>query len=241
MNIIRRPSLLGWFAAWLFTLIPVSPVHALVVYDQPSDFPAGFGLASQNDTSSGGFGNFATTYDSFSLTVATPITDVEWQGAWLPTQGSISAFTLTFWDNSGANSTPGSALLIAHIPGNANETFVGSDVTGLLVFNYSADLPTPFSAVGGTTYWVSIVPDTPTTFPQWFWHTGLDGDARSVQDFFATGRSVIPNDLAFALTVPGPAPVAVLAAAALWFGVRSLRSIAAAGRRSPGSRCRGRR
>jgi hypothetical protein len=203
----------AWTIVCLFVALANTPVHAVVVYNQPSDFPAGTLFASQNDTA-GGFGNFATTFDNFTLTAATTITDVHWQGGYFnpPTLAPISTFTLIFWDNSAVN-TPGAALLTAHIPGNANETLVGPG-SNVLIFDYSVDLPVPFVAAGGTTYWLSIVPDLPFP-PQWGWHTGTGGDGRVVQDF--SGRSVLETDLAFALTgevraVPGPASLALVVA-----------------------------
>jgi len=200
-----------------------------IVYNQPSNFPVtgAPGLyASQNDNGPGGIGNFATAYDNFTLAHTTAVSDVTWQGGYFlpPTQGTganaITAFTLTFWSNNAG--TPGVALLSQTIPGNANETFVGSETAttngGNLVFNYSTDLTIPFVANGGTPYWLSIVPDL--TFEtsesgQWGWHTGTGGDGSSQQDFFGQ-RHTNPSDLAFALSsqtapVPEPASLAVWA------------------------------
>ncbi len=219
-------------------LIAATAARAGIVYNQPSDFPVSGApgvYASQNDNGPTGAGNFATAYDNFTLSQTTVIKGVTWQGAYFlpPNAGTgadaITAFTLTFWsDNAG---TPGVALLSQTIPGNANESFVGMETAttngGNEVFNYFDNLPIPFTAVGGTQYWLSIVPnlfyeDAPLTDGQWGWHTGTGGDGESMQDFeTVTGdpttlmRFTNPHDLAFSLsdttvsTVPEPASLAV--------------------------------
>jgi len=199
----------------------------VIVYNQPSDFPVtgAPGLwASQNDNGSPGLGNFATAYDNFTLTQTTTISDVHWQGGYFdpPVQGTgpdaITAFTLTFYADAAGQ--PGTVLLSQTIPGNANETFVGTEPAigngGNLVYNYSTNLTTPFVANGGTPYWLSIVPNLTfetSTSGQWGWHSGTGGDGSSQQDFLGD-RFTNPTDLAFALSsptaqIPEPASLAV--------------------------------
>jgi hypothetical protein len=217
-----------WVVVTLFSLAGFLAVAGrvgadVVIYSQPSDFPVtgrpGV-YASQNDTAGGGFGNFATAYDNFSLAATSIVNAVSWQGGYFlpPVQGPISAFTLTFYAD--ASGQPGAALLSETIPGTANETSVGTETAtgngGNLVFNYSDPLPVPFSAQAGTTYWLSIVPDLPfdqsdnPAFGQWGWHSGVGPDGTSVQDFFGD-RLTRQDDLAFTLTgltgaaVPEPA------------------------------------
>jgi hypothetical protein len=201
--------LLTYVAVTLFLAAGTLTAHGgPVVYNQPSDFPGGGAFASQNDINPGGYGGFATMYDNFTLNVATPVTDVHWQGGyWNPAiQGNIAAFQIGFWaDNAGQ---PGALLYNAVIPGNAGENFVGIDLGGFPTFNYDADLPSPFLAQANTQYWLSIVPDMAFP-PQWGWHTGIGGDGQSVQDFFGA-RTVISSDLAFSLTVPEPSSLALL-------------------------------
>jgi hypothetical protein len=196
----------------------------VIVYQQPSDFPvtnAAGTWASQNDTAVGGIGNFATAYDNFTLTKTLPVTGVTWQGGYFapPNPGPITAFTLTFWSNNAGQ--PGVALLSEKIPGNANETFVGSEPgTGVgggnKIFNYSTKLPVAFNAQANTTYWLSIVPDLDFSddpnIGQWGWHTGTGGDGSARQDFLGE-RFTVPNDFAFSLSspqvaVPEPASLA---------------------------------
>ncbi len=103
------------------------------------------------------------------------------------------------------------------IPGTANETFVGTEPGtgngGNLIYNYSTSLPTPFTAVAGVTYWLSIQANL--TNPEWGWHTAFGpptgpGDGVSYQDFRpdnTTPSQRFSNpDLAFALLAPTPVP-----------------------------------
>jgi hypothetical protein len=218
-----------WAGALL--LCGVAPARADVLYSQPSDFPVSGRVgawASQNDTAVGGLGNFATASDSFKLGSSASVSSVSWQGAYFgpPNQGPITAFTLTFSANN--NGQPGAALLSEKIPGNANETFVGTEpgsggVGPDLVFNYSTNLPTAFQADANTTYWLSIVPDLDFSddpnIGQWGWHTATGGDGTSFQTFLGQ-NFVNPNDLAFTLegtatVIPEPASLVVWGAVGL--------------------------
>jgi hypothetical protein len=82
---------------------------------------------------------------------------------------------------------------------------------GGLCANYS--LGANFNAVGGTEYWLSLVPDLGFP-PQWGWSTGTGGDGASYQVFFGTGGPQA-SDLAFTLSgspagVPEPASWAMM-------------------------------
>ena len=162
--------------------------------------------ASQNDTSVGGFGAFATSYDNFTLGPNTSINQVEWTGGYYNPQspGTITAWTVTFWSDSAGQ--PGSALATFSISGNGSETSLGNDLLGDPIFLYTAAVS--FNATGGTQYWLSVVPDTAFP-PQWGWQTSSQGDGQSYQDLFGN-RSQNLTDLSFALyeqqqsTVPEP-------------------------------------
>ena len=187
------------------------------LYSQATDFN-GF-LASQNDTS-GRFGSFATAYDNFTLGADAKIARVDWTGSFFNPQSEspISLFTISVLNDSGGS--PGGVILSQTVSGiNAHESFLQLDSALNPAYAYSATLGTPFSASGGTTYWLSIVPDlaigpSPATGPQWAWETSFQGDGTCYQDFLSV-RSQQPADLAFGLfgsgisSVPTPSAWAV--------------------------------
>jgi hypothetical protein len=185
-------------------------VTSPVIYFQNPDFNGA--LSSQNDTT-GGFGNFATVYDNFTLGSTFAIDEVQWVGSYFNpnVQGVITGFTLTFWADAAGQ--PGAALATYSGPGNFGETFLGFDNVGDPTFLYDGLLGTPFVAAAGTQYWMSLVPDLGFP-PQWGWETSVDGDLLSYQDFFGA-RSSNPIDLAFALNgtqaaVPEPGSLVLL-------------------------------
>jgi hypothetical protein len=165
--------------------------------------------ASQNDTS-GGFGNFATTYDDFIFDIAARITDVSWDGKYFgPNAGAappISGFTLTFWSDS--TNQPGLVLHSQSISGNAGAAFLGVGGVGGPAFNYSASLATPFTAQADTRYWLSIVPDVGFP-PQWGWNWSSE-PGNSMQDFMGM-RLFRETNQALTLTgAPIPEPTSLL-------------------------------
>ena len=183
--------------AALFLVASAMPAMAdTVLYNQPWD-GTGNVYSSQNDTS-GGFGNFATVYDNFTLGSTSTITDVNWTGGFFnPIElGSITAFTVTLWSNSGGQ--PGSMLYQDVQSGNAAQTGCGI-VNGVSeICTYSENLLTPFVAQAGTQYWLSIVPNLGFP-PQWGWASGTGGDGIAYQDFFGV-RSQLSADMAFGIT-----------------------------------------
>ena len=87
---LRQRLALASLAALLLLLV-AAPTFAseVLVYAQNPDFQGL--IASQNDT--GGLGNFATSYDNFTLGSATAINQVQWVGGYFnpPVQGAITA------------------------------------------------------------------------------------------------------------------------------------------------------
>lgn len=191
-------------------LVCASAVHAqTTVYNQSTNLAGSD--ASQNDTAPFGFGNYATSYDDFSLASATPITGVTWVGDYFSgNPATITAFTVNFYGD--AAGIPGSLLQTSSISGNANETPLGLDTFGNSAFSYAATLPTPFAAAAGTRYWMSVVPDLAYP-PSWGWEIGTGGDGAAQQRYNGT-MSSLSNDLAFSLVstaTPEPGSYALLA------------------------------
>lgn len=193
------------------------------LYTQPNG-GSGNGYASQNDTN--GLGNFATTYDNFTLHIhfrpgspdapppSSGITTVQWFGQYFnpPTAGAITAFTISFYADAGG--VPGALVESDTIAGNANETLVGLAGDGLPLYSYSADI-IAFAPIADTQYWMSIVPDLGFP-PRWGWSSGTGGDGQGYQCFFGT-CGFIGDDLAFTLNgnippqVPEPSSSVLIA------------------------------
>lgn len=201
----------------------VSAAHAdTTVYNQPTDLVGSD--SSQNDTTPAGFGNFATSYDNFTLGASKTISGVTWAGDYFNgNPGAITSFTINFYaDNMGV---PGTLLQSTSIAGSANETALGLDSYGNSAYSYSSALPTPFAAAAGQQYWMSIVPDLAYP-PSWGWETGTGGDGSAYQS--TTGfTGPVGNDLAFSLisadaTTPEPGSVALMIGVSL-AGVTCLR------------------
>jgi hypothetical protein len=195
-----RKNLSGSFTALavmlVLTAITVSPAWANDVYVQATD--NGGSYASQNDTS-GGLGNYATSYDNFNLTTTTLITSVDWVGTYFPFPGTTTGFTVNFYADSGG--APGALLYsTGDVAGDAGETLLGTDSLGDPTYAYS--LSTDFVASDVTTYWLSITADSAFP-PQWGWETGTGGDGAAYQCFFGSCGATA-NDLAFGLSVPEP-------------------------------------
>jgi hypothetical protein len=183
------------------------------IYSQPVTNP-GFTFGSQTDPT---FGNFATTYDNFTLLSTDTIRNVQFTGSYFngpPPTGAISGFEITFYASMGG--APGAVIQTEHITGNANETLLGNTT-----YKYSANLPTPVTATVDTIYWMSIVADLAYP-PQWGWDSGSGGDGVMYQSL--NGGAPVRNptyapqgtsyDLAFSLSdtpaVPEPATITML-------------------------------
>jgi hypothetical protein len=218
-----------------------APAAADVIYDQSSTFrpgntpnsAGGVGIYfSQNDTEFSPPNLYQVAYDNFKLSTTATITAVQWQGGYTgpAMRGNIENFHLTFWPDTLIGNVHQPNTSVANpfsvtIKGNANETLAGTETGSSgspnLIFNYSANLPTSFTALGGTQYWLSIYPDlNSSVVGNWGWHTGLGGDGVSVFDTFdpavgPPGRFFPNNDLTFALSgsaaaVPEPSTLALL-------------------------------
>ncbi len=209
---IKLPNAKIILIALALSLAAGSGAVADVLYTQATDSNGGF--SSQNDNV-GGNGNFATAYDNFTLSGNGAVTNVMFTGSYFnpPTQGAITAFTIMFYSDAGG--IPGGMLQTFNMAGTANETSIGTDVFGSPLFTYSFDLSSAFNALGGTQYWLSIVPDLGFP-PQWGWESGTGGDGMAYQDFLGT-PGVLATDLAFTLngSVPEAGTTTLLIAGAL--------------------------
>ena len=205
---LRQRLALASVAALLLLVAAPAFAGEVLVYAQSPNFQVLY--ASQNDT--GGFGNFATSYDNFTLGSATAINQVQWVGGYFNPQqlGPISQWTVSFYSNDGGQ--PGGLLASFVIGTNGGETFLQNDNLGDPNYQYTAAVS--FSAAAGTEYWLSVEPDLAFP-PQWGWGTSSQGDGVSYQDYFGV-RSSSPTDLAFSLykqqqtTTPEPGSLMLL-------------------------------
>ena len=209
-NRSKHKLALAALATLLLVLAMPGWANQVPVYTQAPNY--NYLYASQNDTSSGGFGAFATSYDNFSLSATTTITSVSWTGGYYNPQvpGSITNWTVTFWqDNSGQ---PSSTVAAGPFLSANNQTNPRFDNQGNPVYDYAATVN--FTATGSTTYWLSVVPDLAFP-PQWGWTSSSQGNGSSWQNYFGTG-SQQPTDLAFTLyktqstTTPEPGSLMLL-------------------------------
>jgi hypothetical protein len=189
-------------------LVGVGQASATQLYTQPWD-GSGNAYASQNATNS--LGLFAQVYDNFTLGTTARVTNAQWGGEYFnpASHGTITGWTVNVYgDNSGQ---PGGLLSSTHVSGTGNETFL-TTANKFPVYNYSVDLASPFTAVGGTKYWLDVYPDLRFP-PQWGWAAGTGGDSVAHQNFFGFGAQ-LAADMAFTLNgataVPEPASLTLL-------------------------------
>jgi hypothetical protein len=161
--------------------------------------------ASQNDTTVGGFGNFATVYDTFTLSKTWDVESFHFVGGYFNVGPPpfVSDFTLTFYNDNGG--IPGNPIATGVFT-SFNETSLGNQI-------YSYDLFFGSFDMGPGTYWASVVPDLPFP-PQWGWAEGV-GPGLGYQCFFGA-CAPLGVSLAFAIdgtavnTTPEPATLVML-------------------------------
>lgn len=171
--------------------------QAQVIYSQLPNFNGAD--SSQNDTS-GGFGNFATVYDNFTLNTTSNVTGVGFWGSYFnpPQQGPITGFTVNFYSGCTLDINSCNLLQTNHFDGAAGETFVQTDNAGDPTYSYGVTLGAAFVAQAGQEYWLSIVPDLAFP-PQWGWEFSSTGDGHGLQDFFGARTDTL-TDFAFTLS-----------------------------------------
>ncbi|MFZ0707968.1 MAG: PEP-CTERM sorting domain-containing protein [Candidatus Korobacteraceae bacterium] len=203
MNFGRSKTIL---LATLFALVLSASAFAdTTLYSQAYD-NNGYLNASQNDTSNGGLGNFATTYDNWNINPGGlyTVNEVQFTGGYYNgNPGTITGWTVNvYFDNGGI---PGTLQHTDHISGNGNETLLGGNI-------YTYDIGgLGFTEASGVEYWLSVVPDLSFP-PQWGWATGTGGDGAAYQSYFGQ-NGPLGADQAFTLIgteVPEPGTLVLL-------------------------------
>jgi len=170
-------------------------VHALTVY-QYQQLPGHFGGFSSD-------GSVITVADNFQVGQDTLIGGLSWWGGYLNAPPGPDNFTICLYsDNGGQPET----LLEQYAFGAVNAVATGQFVNAPDLypeFEYSANLPAPFLARAGVTYWLSIV-NPPADI--WLWEASASALHPGVERSF-NGNSWEPyyDNTAFALVaVPEP-------------------------------------
>jgi hypothetical protein len=189
-------------AIFSFVLLAASSSPAVVLFSQPFN--------GANYYYSDGLPGYAKVYDDFILGGGGTISKVDWSG--LDPNNDLTGFTINiFSDNSGS---PGTSLSSSVITGNAGETPSGT----LTINNYSATLPTAFTASPGTEYYIQIV-GTASGAGGFYWETSSQGNDGALSDLFTV--SPMNNNLAFTLEgTPEPTTIVLGLLGAITFLVR---------------------
>lgn len=191
-------------------------VQASIAFQQPPN-PAGGQYKSAWYPPDGLDGD-EYTYDSFSLSSNTPITEIHWRGAYTNyLQGAGRApvfdFTISIYRSTAGGTQPdlgaGGRLAEYFVGGNAGETPVGT-FGGVIMYDYAFVVPTPFQAAAATNYWMQIEASqglTPVYYwpPDWSLAAATGGNNSHFRRITGGPYQAISGDLAFSLyTVDAP-------------------------------------
>lgn len=204
------------FAVILIVLTGVD-ARAATVYEQ---LPGSGSLSMLISSTLNNYGESPgyTSADDFYLASDALITDIQW---WGESNSGGNDFRFTFYtDNQGVPgtallTTAGSLIMTASMPGSPYDP----------VNFYMSTLASPFNAVAGTTYWLSIFNQAPDA--SWVWLTAnIPGNGRVQAENPGPPwiyESPIPqSDLAFRLAnisqVPLPSTLWLLASGMLALG-----------------------
>ena len=201
-------------------VVTVGQAEAAIVYSQPLATPSTSQFGANSD---GPLSNSASTQqvaDSFLLASAANIASVDWFGIYH--DGDVPAaknFLVRFFADAG--SLP-DALLFEETVSVAGVDTGLNNSSGSSIMEYSGSLNSPFAAAGGTSYFLSILENDPTTTSIWAWQLSdeiagkglvvrsLDADAWFVP---ITQDGPITLDMAYTLN---SADVPVPASLVLW-------------------------
>lgn len=136
------------------------------------------------------------TFDDFTPATAASAERIGWRGFWVdlsqPLPAPAVAPDALGWDiafHADAGGTPGALLVQRSVAAaDVHTMLVGSGlfVLGNASFNvdlydYSFDLPAGLSLSSGSTYWVSVMAQSPLLMPAFAWSAATGGNDRSFQ------------------------------------------------------------
>ena len=185
----------------LFLLLLVFEVHAAVLYSQS---PSSSGVLFRSSWVAPNNSDIDEyVWDSFQMNSTQSISAITWWGGYILGSGVPAAnFTVAIYASIPGGSQPdvvNPPLVEYIVGGNAGETIdriVGSTV----LYRYHFILPTPFVAVGGTTYWVQIEA-WQYGVPDWGISEGIGGNGNHFRRVAGTHQYYIAQgDTAFTLS-----------------------------------------
>jgi hypothetical protein len=145
----------------------------------------------------------SAVFDDFTLTGASTIRTVGWQGIYCVQQvnaaapaPTASAFTVSFYADSSGRPRLGAPLQRTTYPlAQVGQTFEKNQSpltcgtaagTTWPFYRYSVTLTTPFAATANTKYWISVQATTPSYSVYWGWRDGTPDNSSSLQLFSGT-------------------------------------------------------
>ncbi len=198
----------------IITAFAASTAHADIIYDN--------GAPIDNVSIYSDFAHPNFVADDFTLDIgSTTITDIHWWGVYaVQDQAQDDDFTISIY--SQVAGAPDGTALFEYAVGAVNRTDTGTTTQGgiFTLYEYAVDIA-PLTLVANTTYYLSIVNNTPPFNDNWGWATS----AASGGNFFSRTDdgnpwapiSVFPFEMAFNLTndgvaqpVPEPATLSLL-------------------------------
>jgi hypothetical protein len=202
-----RPSLgrqvpLALFALGFFVQ---SSADAQVVYSQNPGLISTLFISDNNSLLS------RQQAENFQLNATHNIQAVTFFGDWVGVGAPLESFTVRFFSADGG----GQPSVVPFYSTTVNPIFresVGLLDPLLTVFHYGVNLPAPVTLNADTTYFLSIVNNTPNALADWGWlGTGLGATLRFQRDGDGGAFSAfVDSNLTFALhlsPVPEPSPM----------------------------------
>lgn len=176
---------------------------------------AGYIEARTSQIVSNGFGP-SQVFDDFTLTGASTIRTVGWQGIYCVQQANAGApaptatgFTVSIYpDNAGRPNLAAPVQSSTYTLAQTAQTFdktVGGLTCGTApnttwpFYRYSVTLATPFQAAANTKYWISVQARTPSYDVYWGWRDGTPDNNSSLQ-LFNGSYTTFAIDRAYSLT-----------------------------------------
>src|SRR5262249_8355526 len=136
----------------LALLLLASPAQADLLFSQPV-VNGGVALASD-------FTRFQQEADNFALPLAASVQSIHWWGAYANNDVRSDNFTLRFFGEVAGS--PAVMPLVDVSAGNFTRTLTTLvDNLGDPIYEYQADLPSPAVLNSSTTYYLSVVNNTP--------------------------------------------------------------------------------